>query len=64
MTLLEIMKHRRSVRKYTEDYIRELLGVPSHYRLEAIMSLGTPAEQPQPYELDELPWEKLHKETF
>ncbi|MBR3785431.1 MAG: nitroreductase family protein [Firmicutes bacterium] len=48
----------------TEDYIRGLLDVPSHYRLEAIMSLGIPAEQPQPYELDQLPWEKIHKETF
>lgn len=48
----------------TEDYIRDLLGVPSQYRLEAIMSLGMPAETPAPYEVDKLPWDKVHKETF
>lgn len=48
----------------TEDYIRNLLGVPSHYRLEAIMSLGVPAELPQPYQTDKLPWDKIHRETF
>jgi hypothetical protein len=48
----------------TEDYICGLLGVPSQYRLEAIMSLGMPAETPAPYEVDKLPWDKVHKETF
>ena len=48
----------------TEDYVRDLLGVPSHYRLEAIMSLGMPDAVPDPYEVDELSWEKIHYEKF
>ena len=48
----------------TEDYLRDLLDVPANYRLESIMSLGVPAETPAPYELDKLPWEKIHNETF
>jgi len=48
----------------TEDYVRDLLNVPEHYRLEAIMSLGMPASVPAPYELDKLPWEKIHYEKF
>lgn len=48
----------------TEDYIRDLLNVPSRYRLEAVMSLGMPADHPAPYEVDSLPWEKIHQETF
>ena len=48
----------------TEDYVRDLLDVPSHYRLEAIMSLGVPAETPQPYDLEQLPWNKIHSEKF
>lgn len=48
----------------TEDYIRGLLAVPENYRLEAIMSLGMPAEVPSPYELDKLPYEKIHSEKF
>lgn len=48
----------------TEDYVRDLLDVPSQYRLEAIMSLGMPAETPAPYDVDKLPYEKIHSETF
>ncbi len=48
----------------TEDYVRGLLDVPSQYRLEAIMSLGMPAETPAPYDLDKLPFEKIHSEKF
>ena len=48
----------------TEDYIRGLLAVPENYRLEAIMSLGMPAETPAPYDLDKLPYEKIHSEKF
>lgn len=48
----------------TEDYVRDLLDVPSQYRLEAIMSLGMPAETPAPYDVDKLPYEKIHSEKF
>lgn len=48
----------------TEDYVRGLLDVPSQYRLEAIMSLGMPAETPAPYDVDKLPYEKIHSEKF
>ena len=48
----------------TEEYIRQLLDVPSNYRLEAMMSLGMPAETATPYELDKLPWDKIHNEKF
>lgn len=48
----------------TEDYVRDLLAVPAEYRLESIMSLGMPAEHPEAYEVDKLPWDKVHKETF
>ena len=48
----------------TEDYVRDLLDVPSQYRLEAIMSLGMAAETPVPYDVDKLPCEKIHSEKF
>lgn len=48
----------------TEDYIRGVLDVPEHYRLEAIMSLGMPAETPAPHSVDQLPWNKIHNERF
>jgi len=48
----------------TEEYIRELLAVPDGYCLEAILSLGVPAEHPEAHRLDELPLEKIHRERF
>lgn len=48
----------------TEDYLRELLGFPAKFRLEAILSLGMPAEHPEQHSLEELALEKIHREKF
>lgn len=48
----------------TEEYVRELLGVPEHYKLEAILSLGMPASHPEPKKLEDLMAEKIHREKF
>lgn len=48
----------------TEDFCRELLSVPEHCVLEAILSLGIPAEHPPAYTLDDLDRERIHYERF
>lgn len=48
----------------TEEVVRELLQIPANYRLEAILSLGMIDEHPKAYELDDLHYEKIHKEMF
>ena len=48
----------------TEAYLRELLGYPEHLKLEAVLSLGMPKDHPRPYDLEELPMEKVHRELF
>lgn len=48
----------------TEEYVRELLCFPEQYQLEAILSLGDPAQAAQPYDLESLPYEKIHYEHF
>ena len=50
--------------KTTDAYVKELLHIPDKYALEAIMSLGIPEKHPQAYELDELPYEKIHNDFF
>ena len=47
-----------------EEYIRELLAIPEKYKVEAILSLGIPAEHPEPHTAEELPKEKVHREKF
>lgn len=46
--------------KSTEDCVRELLGIPANMRLEAILSVGVPANRPATRTLDNLPREKVH----
>lgn len=48
----------------TEDYVRECLGFPKTYRLEAILSLGIPENKPVKHHTDQLPMEKVHLERF
>lgn len=48
----------------TEDYLRKLLHFPAEYRLEAILSLGMPQNHPAAYELEQLPAEKIHRESY
>lgn len=48
----------------TEVYIRELLGIPDKYGVEAMLSLGMTKEHPAAYSLEDLPMEKVHCEKF
>lgn len=48
----------------TEAYLQELLGYPEQFKLEAILSMGMPAEQKEAYKLEELPTEKIHREKY
>lgn len=48
----------------TEDYLRDLLGYPAGYHLEATLSLGMPAEEKSQTELSVLPVDKIHYEKY
>lgn len=50
--------------RLTESYLRDLLHFPSTYRLEAILSLGMPANHAPAYEDKDLHKEKIHYERF
>ena len=44
-----------------EQNVRDALGVSEKYGIVGIMALGMPAEKKEPYSLDELKWEKVHR---
>lgn len=48
----------------TEDIVRELLCIPEHISVMAILTLGMPEEHPGAKKVDELPLEKIHHEQF
>ena len=47
-----------------EDYVRGILKFPSTLRLEAILSLGMPAETPKPHTEEELGFDRVHIGSF
>lgn len=53
-----------SNRRSTEDYIKELLAIPEPFKLEALLSLGIPAQQAKEYTLEDLQMDKVHYEIF
>ena len=48
----------------TEAFVRDILGYPENYKLQAILTVGVPAEEKKPYELSDLPTEKIHYGKF
>lgn len=45
------------------EYVKEILNIPAHYEVEAILSLGMPAQSLPPQQWDE-DKQKIHFETF
>lgn len=48
----------------TEDVVRELLDIPGHISVMAILTLGVPASHPGARAVSDLPLEKIHYEHF
>ena len=48
----------------SEAFLKELFALEEKYAIEAILSLGIPAQERPPLQLDERLWEKVHFETF
>ncbi len=46
------------------DYVRDLLGFPENYALEAILSLGMPAVFPEPKQKENADMKKVHYERW
>lgn len=48
----------------SEAYLRELLGFPENFKLEAVLSLGMPESHAAGYSLDALLTERIHREMY
>ncbi len=44
----------------SEDYVRELLGIPEEYPVECIISFGHKDEERKPQNVEKLLWERVH----
>ena len=48
----------------TEEYVKNLLDIPTNFRVLSMFVFGVPAAHPAPYELDQLKTEKVHYGKF
>ena len=56
---IQIRKRMHSGEQAAEQYIQDLLGIPAHVRVEAIISIGYPAETKPPIPKDQLDYGKI-----
>ena len=43
----------------SSDFVKSVLGIPAQYSVECIIGMGYPGEEKQPYDEDELPYDKI-----
>lgn len=48
----------------TSEYLKDLLGIPAEYEVEAMLSLGVTEKHPAPYTEADLKMEKVHYGKF
>ncbi len=61
---IQIRGRQHSPTQSSEDYIKELLGIPAKYTVEAIIAVGYPDEQKSPHGEKDLDFSKVHTEKF
>jgi nitroreductase len=50
--------HKEGIK--AEDYIKNILNIPDKYAVECIIAIGYPDEKKEGYDLNKLPFEKIH----
>ncbi|MFP4012916.1 MAG: nitroreductase family protein [Chitinispirillaceae bacterium] len=57
---IQIRNRQQSESVTSENYVRQLLSIPSHIRVDSIISIGHPAESHDPVPEEKLQREKIH----
>lgn len=61
---VQIYNRRKDDLMSSEDYIRELLGVPEKYTVLCVVSIGYSAEVRSPHQTELLAYNKIHRGKF
>lgn len=61
---IQVRNRYHSEGKTSEAYVRNILNLPSHYKVESIIAIGYPAETLEPHSQDELDFNKIHYQSF
>ena len=61
---IQIRNRNHNETTSAEKYIQNLLNIPEHLKVEAIISMGYPAEKREPHKLEDLPYNKIKKDKY
>ncbi len=61
---IQIRKRSHDSTATAEEYIRKILGLPEHLRVQSMISIGLPAEQRKPLGADELHYHKVRHNRY
>ena len=61
---IQVRKRFNEEEKDSGDYIKEVLNIPEKYRVECMLAIGYPAEEKEAYKKEDLPFNKVHYNSF
>lgn len=61
---IQIRNRKHNNETTSESYIRNILNIPLHYRVESIIAIGYPDETPLPIDKNILDFNKIHENSF
>ncbi len=61
---VQIRNRQHSPGRTAEDYIQELLGLPKHLRVEAIVAVGFPGESKSPVPVGQLDYGRIRHNNY
>ncbi|AFK22866.1 nitroreductase family protein [Pyrococcus sp. ST04] len=61
---IQIMKRKTFEGEDSEEYVRKILGIPSHLRVPFIIAIGFPGEKKPPHGEEVFEWWKVHHNFY
>lgn len=61
---IQIRERMRDKSKTAGEYVREILQIPVHLKVEAIIAIGYPAEELPPHQKEDLQFEKVFRNRY
>lgn len=61
---IQVRERLHSEGQKAEEYIKDILDIPQEYVVESVITIGYPAEEKKPYDLEQLPFEKIHYDKY
>jgi nitroreductase len=61
---IQIRNRKHNDSTISEQYIRQVLNIPEHVKVESIISIGYPDEVKEPHPTSNLEYHKLHINTY